>query len=573
MLAKEGAEGKHRVLLLASRIPAVESPEPGPRQSGWPGLASPLMNPPNGSPFLAGLSRRRFGTRLARAGLASLAMPATFRWAASGAPAVILGSRPEIPHGVMTGDVTADSAVIWSRTTRPARMVVEWSRNEGFRNPHRVSGPVTGPEADFTAKTLLTGLPAGERVFYRVRFEDRGTPGEAGPTVSGQFLTAPRDRRNVLFAWSGDTAGQGYGIDPAFGGMRTYASLKAAQPDFFVHSGDTIYADGPLPATIKLPDGRMWRNELLPEKAKVAETLAEFRGNHRYNLGDPQVRDCYAHVPILAQWDDHEVRNNWYPGQKLNEDSRYTEKNVDVLAARARQAFLDYMPIRPSQDSIIYRSVARGPLCDLFFLDLRSYRGPNGSNRQSTRTPDADFMGGTQLEWLKRSMKASRALWKVVCTDMPLALLVGDGADRWEAWANGDPGVPLGRELEIADLLAFLKNNGIQNVIFLTADVHYAASHRYDPSRARFTEFNPFWEFVSGPLHAMSLSAGTLDRTFGPEAVWSSRPAGSPTSGPFSREQYFGTVGIDGRSGALTVTHFDREGTRLSSTTLEAHAS
>ena len=572
MLAKEGAEGKHRVLVPAAGNSAQESPEPKPRQSRPDPIVYPRMNPPAGSHSATGLSRRRFSTGIMRAGLAWLAMPAAFRLPGraavpTAAPSVLIGGRPEITHGVMSGDVTAESAVIWSRTTRPARMVVEWSLNEAFRGARRLEGPVTGSEADFTAKTLLTGLPAGQRVFYRVRFEDRGTPGEAGPASSGQLLTAPRDRRNILFAWSGDTAGQGYGIDAAFGGMRTYASLKAAQPDFFVHSGDTIYADVPLAAELALPNGRTWRNELFPEKTKVAE----FRGNHRYNLQDPQVRDCYAHVPMLAQWDDHEVRNNWYPGQKLNEDPRYTEKSVDVLAAHARRAFLDYMPIRPSANSIIYRSVARGPLCDLFFLDLRSYRGPNGANRQPVRSREADFMGGTQLEWLKRSMKASRALWKVVCTDMPLALLVGDGVDRWEAWANGDHGVPLGRELEIADLLAFLKAHSIRNVIFLTADVHYAASHRYDPSRARFTEFNPFWEFVSGPMHAMSLSAGTLDRTFGPEAVWSSRPAGSVPSGPFSPEQYFGTVGIDGRSGALTVTHFDREGTRLTSTTLEAH--
>ncbi len=536
------------------------------------------MNAPAGPRASSGLSRRKFGTGFVRAGLASLAAPAAFRlagWAAEPAagPAVLIGNRPEVSHGVMSGDVTADSAVIWSRTTRRARMVVEWSLNDAFREARRIEGPVTGPEADFTAKTLLTGLPAGERVFYRVRFEDRGTPGESGSASVGQLLTAPRDRRNILFAWSGDTVGQGFGIDPAFGGMRTYASVKAAQPDFFVHSGDTIYADNPLPQSIRLPNGGVWRNELSPEKAKVAETLAEFRGSHRYNLRDSQVRDCYAHVPILAQWDDHEVRNNWYPGQKLADDPRYTEKNVDVLATHARQAFFDYMPIRPSAESILYRSMARGPLCDLFFLDLRSYRGPNGANRQTVRSRDADFMGGTQLEWLKKSMQASRALWKVICTDMPLALLVGDGVDRWEAWANGDDGVPLGRELEIADLLAFLKANSIHNVIFLTADVHYAASHRYDPSRARFTEFNPFWEFVSGPLHAVSLEPGILDRTFGPEAVWNSRAAGSGSSGPFTREQYFSTVGIDGKTGALTVTHLDREGTRLWNTTLEAQAS
>lgn len=44
-----------------------------------------------------------------------------------------------------------------------------------------------------------------------------------------------------------------------------------------------------------------------------------------------------------------------------------------------------------------------------------------------------------------------------------------------------------------------------------TADVHRTAAHRYDPARARFRDFHPFWGFVGSPLHA---------GTFGLEVVW-----------------------------------------------------
>ena len=54
------------------------------------------------------------------------------------------------------------------------------------------------------------------------------------------------------------------------------------------------------------------------EKSKVAETLTEFRGNYKYNLLDENVKQFNAEVPILAQWDDHEVTNNWYPGEILS---------------------------------------------------------------------------------------------------------------------------------------------------------------------------------------------------------------------------------------------------------------
>ena len=504
------------------------------------------------------LTRREFTSQLLRASAAALAAPALVR-AQGNAPGLIVGGRPAITHGVMSGDVTAESAVIWSRTDRAARMLVEWSTTESFAEPRRLTGPLTGPEADFTAKLLLRDLPAGERIFYRVRFEDAAGKGAGEPSV-GQLVTAPQDGRDVFFAWSGDTCGQGFGTNPDHNGMKTYAAIREVRPDFFIHSGDTIYADNPIGPGFKFADGTVWKNLVSDEKAKVAETLAEFRQAHRYNLNDLHVRAFNATVPVFAQWDDHEVHNNWYPGQKLLEDPRYREKDVNVLASRARQAFFDYQPVRPSTESIIYRTVPRGPLCELFFLDLRSYRGANSPNLQPLPTPDAAFMGDTQLAWLKQALLASKATWKIICSDMPLALLVPDGTKDWEAFANGDNGVPLGRELEVADLLRFMKAKGIRNTLWLTADVHYAASHYYDPAKAKFTEFDPFWEFVSGPLHAGTYGPNPLDQTFGPEARWNSRPPGAPAAGPHTVEQFFGTVRIDGKTKAATVTHFNRDG-------------
>ena len=86
---------------------------------------------------------------------------------------------------------------------------------------------------------LLENLPPGQDIFYRVRFADLSSPAIAGEPVTGRFRTAPSDRRSVSFVWSGDTAGQGWGIDDARGGMRTYAAMQGNRPDFFIHSGDT----------------------------------------------------------------------------------------------------------------------------------------------------------------------------------------------------------------------------------------------------------------------------------------------------------------------------------------------
>jgi alkaline phosphatase D len=171
------------------------------------------------------------------------------------------------------------------------------------------------PETDFTAKALIEGLPAGQDIFYRIAFQDHATPTLVGEPQVGHFRTAPNNRRSISFVWSGDTAGQGWGIDEARGGMRCYATMRRSRPDFFIHSGDSIYADCPIPAEQKLPNGEVWKNLVTEEKSKVAETLDEFRGNYKYNLLDGNLRAFNAEVPMFAQWDDHEVTNDWCPGE------------------------------------------------------------------------------------------------------------------------------------------------------------------------------------------------------------------------------------------------------------------
>src|SRR4029453_16639810 len=159
----------------------------------------------------------------------------------------------------------------------------------------------------FSTPVALTDLPAGQEIFYRVLFQDLADPKILSAPALGHFRTAPAQHRDITFVWSGDTAGQGWGINPEWGGMRLYEQMRRLQPDFFIHSGDYIYADNPIQAEVKLEDGTLWKNITLPEKTKVAETLAEFRGNYVYNLLDEHVRHCNAEAPALVQSDEHET--------------------------------------------------------------------------------------------------------------------------------------------------------------------------------------------------------------------------------------------------------------------------
>src|ERR1700761_7247965 len=80
--------------------------------------------------------------------------------------------RPQITHGVQSGDVTADGGVVWARTDRPARMMVEASTTDSFKTLQKSLFIDVLPESDFTAKALLDELPAGQDIFYRIKFAD-----------------------------------------------------------------------------------------------------------------------------------------------------------------------------------------------------------------------------------------------------------------------------------------------------------------------------------------------------------------------------------------------------------------
>ena len=134
----------------------------------------------------------------------------------------------------------------------------------------------------------------------------------------------------------------------------------------------------------------------------------------------------------------------------------------------------------------------------------------------------------------------------------------------------GGDGRPLGRELELASLFAFVKDSGIANVVWVTADVHYASATYYDPGRAQFTDFTPFWEFVAGPINAGTFGPGEIDRTFGPDVKYSSVPAGMKQNRPpTDGMQYFGLAKIDGATQVLTVSLNDLTGKTLYSVDLK----
>ncbi len=489
------------------------------------------------------------------------------------AAALVRRGRPALTHGVQAGDAFAGCATLWSRADRTSRLVAEISTDPSFKKVRHVRGPIVRAISDFTGELRLSGLPSGREFYYRIRAVDIHDPRLTSAPLVGRFRSGVTDRRPIRFIWSGDIAGQGWGVNPDLGGFRIAPAMLAANAHFFLSSGDNVYSDNVVQQQVTLPDGRVWHNLVTEEKSQVAVTLDQFRGQFKYNMLADNWREFLANTAVVAQWDDHEVLNNWYPGEVLYGRAGYPDGTpVDRLAARARRAFHEYLPIAPiSPDRFgrVYRKLSYGPLLDVFILDMRSHKDPNTSNLETV--DDGGVLGPEQTRWLLRELKRSKAVWKVIANDLPLGLVVPDtteGKPNQEAISNGNPGAPLGRELALSEILSKLKRAGIRNHVWLTTDVHYTAAHHYHPDRAVYQDFDPFWEFVSGPLNAGGFGPNALDATFGAEAVFLAPPPRVNLS-PLEGGQYFGQVDIDPSSGQLTVTLKNVDGSALFTQTLD----
>jgi len=220
------------------------------------------------------------------------------------------------------------------------------------------------PESDFTAKALLENLPPGQDIFYRISFQDLSSA-VFGEAQIGHFRTPSNEPRPVSFLWSGDTMGQGWGIDTARGGMRTYDTMLRNRPDFFIHCGDNIYADCPIAAELKLPDGGVWRSIVTEEKSKQAETLAEYRGNYNTIARRQSARFQRggAHIRAVGQ---SRSDGDMVARRRLAARADRREEPL-VFAARARRAFHEFLPVRETMaepaGSIARSNMARCSTC------------------------------------------------------------------------------------------------------------------------------------------------------------------------------------------------------------------
>ncbi len=438
-----------------------------------------------------------------------------------------LAPTMRFPQGVASGDVTSRSAIVWTRTDRAAELLLEVSERDDFAQPVKIS--VETVEArDFTVQVVIGDLEPSTTYHYRFRAAGSETGG-----AQGSLTTAPEANDDVLarFLVGGDVGGQGYcrHVEEGYPIFKPMADLKA---DFFIANGDMIYADNGCPAVG--PEG--WPNVpgdfpaivvadwSAPDSSPTGAREA-ILGHWRYNRADIHQQELLKTTPIYSQWDDHEVVNDF--GAAWSEwptDPRRPGYQRLVKAGRDSLFLFNPMTRHPEEPGRIYRSFRWGRHLELFLLDARSYRSQNDMVDQPSN--GKTMLGAEQLAWLKSSLAASDATWKIVSSDVPLSIPTGWDANIWgrDSFANGENNnfsKRTGFESELIDLLTFFDREKVKNIVFVVTDVHFAANLRYWIDLNGDHEPLLFHELVNGPLNAYTAPVpGELDPTLRPITLY-----------------------------------------------------
>ena len=477
------------------------------------GAGHPARGPPPAAIFAA-VNRREF-LRGAAASGAVVSMGGLTHLVGA---APRLRSKPEMARagrfrqGVASGAPGPTSIRLWTRLDeldRSGSVTLEVAKDQGFDRVVERRRVVARRRQDFTVHAQVGGLDPGERYFYRF---------DTGPRSSeiGKFTTLPppdsrRPIRIGIFSCQDWEAG----YYTAHAGLADEDDL-----DLVVCLGDYIYE-----RSFYGEEG-VREDNLGANNDGEVQTLEEYRQKYSLYHSDPNLKALRAAHPILAITDDHEVEDN-YAGTLPGEAT--LDPRVEFMRRRRNgyRAYFEHMPFVPSGGSGAqarfrnYRALRLGRNADLILLDQRKYRDdqPCGGEippeppctEEERNDPDRTLLGSAQEKWLRKRLRSSNATWKLIGNQaMAMALDVPKeqpiNVDQWDGY---------GAERE--DLCNFIQNKGIEDVSFLTGDIHTFFAGVVTPTGRETAPTIPAavaTEFVGGSMTSLGIPE-TVNATTG----------------------------------------------------------
>lgn len=441
-------------------------------------------------------SRRQFLRRAGGASAVAVFAPQALAEAIA-APRLLHGGR--FTSGIASGDPSARGITLWTHIDEIAGsggVRLEVARDRDFRNVVMRKVIATRPAIDHTVKARLTGLKPHERYYYRFETSNRESP-------VGRFQTAlPADSKETVRL--GYFSCQNY----PHGYFNAHQLMAREDLDFVVNLGDFIYAE----SYHSRADGTGVRDDRIGRErqgvVREALTLSDYRKKYRLYRTDASLRLMQASFPMVSTWDDHEVQDN-YAGNAADGGLPPEQRYSQARRRAGYKAFFEHMPhyAEPLGTNRNYRTQRFGKNVELIMLDQRQYRDNQPCNdavapQCADYNNPRNFLGRRQMDFFKNTLSKSTAAWKLVGNEvMIMPVKTGPttyfGFDSWQ----GYPG-------ERREALTHIKNGNIQDVVFLTGDIHtYAAGDVQIDENGESVAT----EIVGGSITSQGLGEGNID--------------------------------------------------------------
>lgn len=438
--------------------------------------------------------------------------------------AVDNGGHAVFQHGVASGDPLPDSVLLWTRATSHAqdipgsdagtvvKLLCEVATDDSFGDVILSGEATADPANDNTVKLDATGLNPDTWYSYRFTVAEGEYAGQVSPT--GRTRTAPAatatpDKLGIALT---SCANWEAGYFSAYRDMADNPDV-----DVIMCVGDYLYEYPRGEYTGKT--GAIRDHE--PPHEIVS--LSDYRRRYGHYRTDGDLQAAHAAKPWLVTWDDHEVAND---NHATGAENHSPDTEGDYVARRdaAIRAYLEWLPVRAvpfSEGGHLYRSFTYGTLAEITMLDLRTYRDQAPEFVQIGDTDDVGrtMLGSEQMNFLHGKWSTSSANWNLVGNSVMFTPVLIPPLDPQTSGAitelMGLPqdGIPYnsdqwdGYAAERRRLIQMMSEQGLDNVVFLTGDIHSSWACNVPVTPGRY----PADGIAAAEIVCTSVSASNID--------------------------------------------------------------